>query len=81
METQADQRDDDMPSEIDFSKGSRGKFLKPGAAVSLPAYLDAEVHAPPDPGLQKWYSAFSEGADTLVPASDDGLPNLFLMYW
>lgn len=45
METQANQQDDDMPSEIDFSKGTRGKFLKPGAAVNLPVYLDAEVQA------------------------------------
>ena len=45
METQANQQDDDMPSEIDFSKGSRGKFLKPGATLSLPVYLDAEVQA------------------------------------
>jgi len=36
---------DDMPAEIDFSKGTRGKFFKPGAAVNLPVYLDAEVQA------------------------------------
>jgi hypothetical protein len=36
---------DDMPAEIDFSKGARGKFFKPGAAVNLPVYLDAEVQA------------------------------------
>lgn len=36
---------DDMPAEIDFSKGSRGKFFKTGAALNLPVYLDAEVQA------------------------------------
>lgn len=36
---------DDMPAEIDCSKGARGKFFKPGAAVNLPVYLDAEVQA------------------------------------
>ena len=30
-------------SEIDFSKGTRGKFFQQGARLSLPAYLDADV--------------------------------------
>lgn len=34
---------DDMPAEIDFSKGTRGKFFKPGTTLNLPIYLDAEV--------------------------------------
>lgn len=38
-----DSQDDDIPVEVDFSKGSRGKFFKPGARISLPVYLDAEV--------------------------------------
>ena len=37
--------DDDMPTEIDFSKGTRGKFFRPDAALNLPVYLDAEVQA------------------------------------
>ena len=45
MGTQATQHDDDMPAEIDFSKGTRGKFFKPGAALNLPVYLEAEVQA------------------------------------
>jgi hypothetical protein len=36
---------DDMPDEIDFSKGVRGKFFRPDATVNLPVYLDAEVQA------------------------------------
>jgi hypothetical protein len=44
MGTQASPHDD-MPAEIDFSKGVRRKFFKPGAAVNLPVYLDAEVQA------------------------------------
>ena len=43
MGTQANQHDDDMPGEIDFSKGVRGKFFKPGARLSLPVYLEADV--------------------------------------
>lgn len=43
MGTQATPNDDDMPSEIDFSKGSRGKFFHQGARLSLPVYLDADV--------------------------------------
>lgn len=34
-----------MPAEIDFSKGVRGKFFRPGAELRLPVYLDAEVQA------------------------------------
>ena len=37
--------DDDMPTEIDFSKGVRGKFYQPDAKLNLPVYLDADVQA------------------------------------
>lgn len=35
--------DDDMPAEVDFSKGARGKFYHPGAKFNLPVYLDDQV--------------------------------------
>jgi hypothetical protein len=35
--------DEDMPSEIDFSKGVRGKFYKPGMRLNVPVYLDERV--------------------------------------
>ena len=35
--------DDDMPAEIDFSSGTRGKFYWPGAKLNLPVYLDEQV--------------------------------------
>jgi hypothetical protein len=34
-----------MRREYDFSKGQRGKFYKPGAAVKLPIYLDEKVQS------------------------------------
>jgi len=37
--------DDEMPAEIDFSGGARGKFYRPNARLNLPVYLDAEVQA------------------------------------
>ena len=37
--------DDDIPSEIDFSDGTRGKFHRPNARLNLPVYLDADVQA------------------------------------
>ena len=37
--------DEDMPAEIDFSKGARGKFHRPDAKLSLPVYLDDQVQA------------------------------------
>ena len=45
MGNQANTHDDDMPAEIDFSKGVRGKFFKPGAQLQLPVYLEAAVQA------------------------------------
>jgi hypothetical protein len=45
MGTHATPHDDDMPAEIDFSKGTRGKFHRPGARLSLPIYLDDQVQA------------------------------------
>ena len=36
---------DDLPAEIDFSEGTRGKFARPEAKLNLPVYLDAEVQA------------------------------------
>ncbi len=35
--------DDDMPAEIDFSKGERGKFHRAGARLQLPIHLEAQV--------------------------------------
>lgn len=37
--------DDDMPAEIDFSKGTRGKFFHAGAKLNLPVYLDDQVQS------------------------------------
>lgn len=35
--------EDDMPAEIDFSGGVRGKFYRPGATFNVPVYLDSPV--------------------------------------
>jgi len=37
--------DDDMPAEINFIKGQRGKFHRPTTRLALPVYLDDEVQA------------------------------------
>ena len=37
--------DDEMPAEIDFSKGQRGRFFRPGTKLNLPVYLEAPVQA------------------------------------
>jgi hypothetical protein len=37
--------DDDLPAEINFSGGTRGKFYRPNAQLKLPIYLDADVQA------------------------------------
>lgn len=33
---QTNPHDDDMPAEIDFAGGKRGKFYQPGAQLNLP---------------------------------------------
>ena len=33
----------DVPAEIDFSGGTRGRFYRPNARHNLPVYLDADV--------------------------------------
>jgi hypothetical protein len=43
MSNATDDTDPEIPTEIDFSGGQRGKFYRPGAALRLPVYLDAEV--------------------------------------
>jgi hypothetical protein len=43
--TQAAQPNDDMPAEIDFSGGVRGKFHRPGMALQMPLYLDSVVQS------------------------------------
>lgn len=38
---------DDMPAEIDFSNGRRGRFFRDGARLGSPVYLESEVqHCP-----------------------------------
>jgi hypothetical protein len=39
------ENDDDLPAEIDFSGGTRGRFHRPNARLNLPLYLDTEVQA------------------------------------
>jgi hypothetical protein len=48
MNATATPHDDDngeLPAEIDFSKGVRGKFYHADARLNLPVYLDADVQA------------------------------------
>ena len=45
MATESDPHDDDLPREIDFSAGQRGKFFRTAARLNLPVYLDVEVQA------------------------------------
>ncbi len=35
--------DDEMPAEIDFSHGVRGKFYRAGAKFILPVHMEAQV--------------------------------------
>jgi len=39
----ATRHDDEMPAEIDFSRGKRGQFYRAGAQINLPVYLERQV--------------------------------------
>ena len=41
--TPSNDDDDDMPTNIDFSKAQRGKFFKSNAALNLPIYLNLDT--------------------------------------
>ncbi len=43
--TQAAQPNDDMPAEIDFSGGVRGKFHRLNLTLQMPLYLDSAVQS------------------------------------
>lgn len=43
MNTTPNHDDDDMPAEIDFSKGERGKFYLSGAQMLFPIHLEEQV--------------------------------------
>jgi hypothetical protein len=62
--TTTEPHDDDMPDEIDFSAGVRGKFFQPGLKLNLPVYLDADV--------QSFLAALAskKGVDMSVIAND-----------
>lgn len=38
-----DSHEEDIPQEIDFSAGTRGKFYREGAVARLPVYLEPAV--------------------------------------
>ena len=40
---QHDNDDDEIPAEIDFSNGKRGKFHQAGAQLNFPVYLEQQV--------------------------------------
>lgn len=43
----SDTQDEEMPDEIDFAEGVRGKFYQPGMKLNLPVYLDDELQSRP----------------------------------
>ncbi len=72
---------EDMPGEIDFSTGIRGKFFEPGARPSLPMVPEADVrnhlerkkmdsfvfeHVPVADLPEKWRAKLAKAGDALV---------------
>ena len=59
--------DDDMPAEIDFSGGERGKFYRPNAQLNLPAYSDVNetrrASNLPTPAIALRQGSFFEQSD------------------
>lgn len=59
-------QENDMPDEIDFTQGTRGKFFKPNAKLNLPVYLDHDVQAYLSEIATKKGIALSELANDLL---------------
>ena len=45
MNATSPEDNDDIPTEIDFSGGTRGRFHRTNVRLNLPVYLDADVQA------------------------------------
>jgi len=58
--------DDDLPPEIDFSSGTRGKFYRENARLNLPLYLDPDVQAYLAPLAERKGVPLSELANDLL---------------
>ncbi len=57
---------DDIPAEIDFSKGQRGKFYRPNAELKLPVYLEDTLQQRLLELAQQRNQSFSELASDLI---------------
>ena len=62
--TAPDKLDDEMPAEIDFSAGVRGKFFRPDAQINLPVYVDAGVESQWAAEIRRRIAALDAGAPT-----------------
>ena len=62
--TAPDKLDDEMPVEIDFSDGVRGKFFRPGSQFNLPVYEDADVESQWAVEIRRRIAALDAGAPT-----------------
>lgn len=59
-------QEDEMPSEIDFSKGVRGKFYRPNLKLKLPVYLEDRLQQRLLDIAQQRNQSFSEIVNNLI---------------
>ena len=59
-------QEDDLPAEIDFSKGKRGQFYRPHLALKLPIYLDDTLQQRLLDIAQQRNLSFSEMVNDLI---------------
>jgi hypothetical protein len=59
-------QEDELPAEIDFSKGLRGKFYRPNLVIKLPVYLDDTLQQRLLDIAQQRNISFSEVANDLI---------------
>jgi hypothetical protein len=59
-------QEDDLPAEIDFSKGKRGQFYRPNLALKLPVYLDDTLQQRLLDIAQQRNLSFSEMVNDLI---------------
>lgn len=61
-----ERQEDEIPAEIDFSKGIRGKFYRPNLELKLPVYLDATLQQRLLDIAQQRNLSFSEMVNDLI---------------
>jgi hypothetical protein len=57
---------DEMKNEYDFTRGTRGKFYRPGAKLHLPVYLEEQLQKDLSAAAERRGTSLNELVNTLL---------------